>query len=424
MTERFVVLGLGPVRSEWFRRIARWAHDGSIGVQFVKCVSMSELMAHVRSDRSFSAAVVDAHATGVDRDTIDSMRASGVAVFIVDDASRRTSWLSIGAAVVLSDALTRDELSEALARHAKPVGDHATLPGDEPPAALADPSRADLSVVCGPGGTGASTIAMALSQAYGDDPSLGGMVLLVDAARRAELAMLHDAGDVVPGIQEAVELHRRARPRLDEVRAQTFSVRDRRYDLLLGIRRPHHWSTLRPRAVEALFDSLLRGWRAVIVDTDGDAESAQLGGSDDVEHRTGVMRTALALAARVVVVGTSTTKGIYSLGQHLHELVECGVPAGMLVPVINGAPRSPQQRAACARALADTGPPVPLATAGPLFVPHHRRLDAVVRDGGRLPEAIVSAVRGVRSIQPPPTRSMPAAPERIAPGALDLGEIA
>lgn len=421
MTERFVVLGLGPVRSEWFRRIARWAHDGSIGAQFVKCVSSADLIAHLRSERSYSAAILDASLPGVDRDTIDVVSSAGVAVLIVDD-HRRDDWLRLGATAVVASTLSRDELAEVLTRHARPVGDHVDLPGEVP--LVPTPGGADLTVVCGPGGTGASTVAMALGQAHGDDPSLGGMVLVIDAARRAELAMLHDAGDVVPGIQEAVELHRGARPRLDEVRQLTFSVRARRYDLLLGLRRPHHWAAIRPRAVDALFESLLRGWRAVVVDTDGDAEPAQLGGSEDVEHRNHLMRAALQHARRVLVVGHPSTKGVYSLGQLLNELVEAGVDPSLLIPVVNDAPRSPVQRAAIARALFALGPDQPLAVAAPLYVPHHRRLEASVRDGGRLPASVVDAVAGARSLPAAPRAEPQVEPERVRPGSLGLGEIA
>lgn len=425
MSERYVVLGLGPARSEWFRRIGRWAHDGSLAVQFVKCVSAADLLAHIRSARTFSAALLDAAAPGVDRDLIDAAGESGIAVFVVDD-TRRADWQQLGAAAVLSSALSRDELSEALSRLARPIGDHDTIPGEVPAVPVAAAARADVTVVCGPGGTGASTVAMALAQAAGDDPGLGGMVLLVDAARRAELAMLHDAGDVVPGIQEAVELHRVGRPRLEDVRAHTFAIAARRYDLLLGLRRPHHWAALRPRAVEALFDSLIRGWRAVIVDTDGDAESTELSGSDDVEHRTLLMRTATSVARRVVVVGRPSTKGLHSLAALLHELVECGVDPALLVPVINDAPRAPQQRAELGKALVRLGPDAALAVAGPVFLPHQRRLEAVTRGGGRLPRPLVDALAGIRRVG----RSRAATdvdadmggPRRIVPGSLGLAE--
>lgn len=427
MSDRFVVLGLGPVRSEWFRRIGRWAHDGSLAIQFVKCVSRSELHAHIESARSYSALLVDGSIPHLDRDLIEAAGAAGIAVLVVDDLPHRSDWIELGAAAVIASVVSRDELAEALSRHARPIGDHDALPGDVSSVPTSPAARADLTVVCGPGGTGASTVAMALAQACGDDPALGGMVLLVDAARRAELAMLHDAGDVVPGIQEVAELHRSSRPRLDEVRALTFGIPSRRYDLLIGLRRPHHWAALRPRAIEATFDSLVRGWRAVIVDTDGDAEPSHLGGSDDVEHRNTLMRTAANLARRVVVVGHGTTKGIHSLAQLLHELTECGIDPGLLVPVVNDAPRAPQQRAAITRALAELGPESALAAAGPIFVPHHRRLEAISRGGGRLPRAVVDPVGSLRAlgdIGDNPAVAGPREPQRVVPGTLGWSETA
>lgn len=415
--ERHVVLGLAPARSAWFRKVAQWAHDGSVALQFVKCVSLTELRAHLASARAFSAVLVDGSIRGVDRDLIDDARTAGAAVLVVDDGRRAEDWLALGAGAVLSPLLSRDELAEVVGRHAPPVEDLAEIPGELPAGPVVAGARADVTTVCGPGGTGASTIAIAAAQAQGDDPSLGGMVLLVDAARRAEQAMLHDAGDVVPGIQEVAESHRTGRPPLDAIRAATFSVPARRYDLLLGLRRPHHWASLRPRAVEATFDSLARAWRAVVVDTDGDAEGAALAGADEVERRNLLTRTAMQVARRVLVVGEPSPKGLYAMAQLAHELVEAGIGAAKLVPVVNRAPRSPIARATVSRALADLLGDLALATAGPTFVPEHRRVEAAIRDVTRLPQAVTGPVGDALALEPDRGRDVPA-PVRIEPGTL------
>ena len=60
-------------------------------------------------------------------------------------------------------------------------------------------------VIVGAGGSGTSTIAMALAQAWA---STGTDTVLVDGCRRADLAVYHDVGDVIPGLPELVELHR------------------------------------------------------------------------------------------------------------------------------------------------------------------------------------------------------------------------
>ncbi|MDQ1375241.1 MAG: hypothetical protein QOJ09_2579, partial [Actinomycetota bacterium] len=65
--ERYVVLGLGLPRSPWFSAVAHWATAGSIPIEFVKCVSVEDLGARLRSGRRFSALLVDAGMPGLDR---------------------------------------------------------------------------------------------------------------------------------------------------------------------------------------------------------------------------------------------------------------------------------------------------------------------------------------------------------------------
>ena len=105
--------------------------------------------------------------------------------------------------------------------------------------------------VTGSYGVGTSVLAMALAQALGDDARNTGQVVLADLALVADQAMLHGSPDIVPGVSELVEAHRSGRPDAAAVRATTFDVAGRGYDLLLGLRRRRDWAALRPRAVEA-----------------------------------------------------------------------------------------------------------------------------------------------------------------------------
>ncbi|MGI8793648.1 MAG: hypothetical protein ACR2H3_10805, partial [Acidimicrobiales bacterium] len=191
MTDRFIVLGLAPARAEWFRTLAKWANDGSARLQFVKCVSAAEVRANLRSNRTFSALIVDGWSSQVDRDLIDAARDRGVPTFVAGQPPGGTAWADLGAVEVLAVPLNRDDLHATLDRHASPVDPYLRLPQD--PTDPTPPDDAgDLTVVCGPGGTGASTVAIALAQAAASDPISAHGVVLVDGARRAELAMLHD----------------------------------------------------------------------------------------------------------------------------------------------------------------------------------------------------------------------------------------
>ena len=228
---------------------------------------------------------------------------------------------------------------------------------------------------------------MAVAQAAGADPANGGRVALVDASLDASLALLHDNGDVVPGLQELVELHRTARPDPEQVRASLWAYPDRGYDLLPGLRRHRDWTALRPRALEATLTSLRRTYATVVADADADLEGEAETGSLDVEDRNGCARLLTTTADVVVVTGGDGVVGLHRLVRNLAELVGHGVDPERLLPVVNRAPRSPHRRSELARAIAVLlGELAPgTATVSPLMVPHRRDLDAIQLDGSPLP---------------------------------------
>ncbi|MGH7644302.1 MAG: hypothetical protein ACREMR_01825, partial [Gemmatimonadales bacterium] len=330
--ERFVLLGLAPARSEWFREVAGWATAAAIPAAFVKCVSAAELRARLASGRLFSAALLDARLPAADRDLMAAVREAGCVPIVVGDGRGR-DWLGLGACAVLPATLTADDLVEALYRHAAMVRSGAAVPTIASPLAPARPP-APLVAVCGPGGTGASAVAIALAQglaaAAHDLP-----VLLADLCLRADQAMLHDARDVVPGVQELVELHRGGRPTVADVHAQTFQVTERGYRLLLGLRRARHWAGLRPRAFEAALTSLRQAFDAVVCDVEGDLEGEAAGGSIDVEERNLMARAAASQAHGVFAVGRADLSGLHGLVRLVGDLVDHGVPPERIVPVLN-----------------------------------------------------------------------------------------
>ena len=92
---------------------------------------------------------------------------------------------------------------------ARPIARHDDLPAasdqSEPASA---PWRGRSVAVTGSGGIGRSTLAMALAAGLAADPRDAGLVVLTDLALHAEQALLHDAGDVVPGVVELVDAYR------------------------------------------------------------------------------------------------------------------------------------------------------------------------------------------------------------------------
>jgi hypothetical protein len=227
---------------------------------------------------------------------------------------------------------------------------------------------------------------MALAQGLGADVRNGGRVVLADLARRADQALLHDAGDVVPGVQELTEAHRQGSLAPEEIRAFTYVVSGRGYHLLLGLRHARDWVAIRPRAFEAALAGVRGAYRVVVCDCDADVEGEADGGSIDVEERNTMSRTAARGADAVFAVGHPGVKGLHSLITVIGDLLTFGVPAAAIVPVINRAPRSQRSRAELAGALRDLLPPQeePLS---PVWLPE-RNVDDAVRDQVRLPGAL------------------------------------
>lgn len=435
-SERFVVLGLARARSDWFRNLGHWATSGALPAELVKCLSAEEVRARLAAGRPFSALVADAGLPAVDRDLIGTARSTGCATLVVDDGRTRRDWLGLGAAGLLAPTFGRDELLAALTTHARPIARGEARSGDlgaAAPAPAAAAWRCPVAVLTGPGGTGVSTAAIALAQALGDDVRHAGLVCLADLRLHAEQAMLHDARDVLPSIQELVDAHRAGQPSADEVRAQAFHVVERNYHLLLGLRQARFWAALRRRAFEATFDSLQRSYRVVVCDTDPDVEGEDEGGSVDVEERHVMARTAMDRADVVFAVGLPSMKGVHALVRVVAELLAHGVGPRRMVPVFNCGPRSPRARAGLASTLAELlAPAVGRAApdsveglAAPLFLPE-RKVDGDLHDGARLPAALGAPLAGAfaavldRASAGQAGAMVPAArgPERVRPGSL------
>jgi len=303
------------------------------------------------------------------------------------------------------------------------VGRADELGVDDAPRIAPGAWRAPLVAVSGPGGTGASTVAMALAQGLGSDPRHGGLVLLADLALHADQALLHDAGDVVPGVQELVEAHRAGELLVHDVRALTFAVPDRHYQLLLGLRRHRDWATVRPRAFAAALDNVRRAYKVAVADCSPDLEGEDDCGSIDVEERNTMARTAVGMADVLVIVGLPGPKGLHRMVRLVHAATSLGVEPGCVLPVLNRAPRSPRARSELTRAFAELSAPLtvgrsPFAPLLPLG--ERRHLDDVSRDVVRLPASLMQPITDAVGVLLDRARAEPVAraPTRVRPGSL------
>lgn len=394
--ERYVALGLAPVRTPWFTEVARWSTSAALPLEFVKCLSRDEAVARLTSGRLWSALVVAGTHPGLDRDLLALAAHAGCAVLVVDDPRLQRDWLALGANVVLSDDFGPAELTQALEHHARPVHDPTARPA--PAVEHPSPWRGSLVALVGPGGTGCSTLALALTQALAADARHRGLVLLADLARRADQALLHDARHLVPALPELVDAHRAGTPEPAEIHRLTHDVTAHGYRLLLGLRRPHEWAALRPRALHAALDTLVATHRVVIADTDADLEGEADCGSVEVEERNLVARTIAARADLILVVGRPGLTGIHGLCLTIGELIGHGVPAERVQPVVNRAGRPPRARAETTRTVADLvarTTPGAATLPNPIYLGERRGLDDILLDRRPLPDGLGATLRDV-----------------------------
>lgn len=446
---RYAVLGLAPARAAWLRELAQWANSSSLPVALVKCVSAEEVRAWLAGPRRFSAVLVDGSHPGLERDLLGAGRDAGCALIVVDERRATRDWRDIGADAVLTGPLERGALLGALGEHGRPVEDAAAVEppteGREPPAR--PPAEAALLVgVCGPGGTGASTVAMAAAQGLaaalerdtgarrGRGPRRSRLspnawaaragVLLADLNRRGDQAVLHESQDLSPGIQELVEAHRTAALAPAEVVAGTFDVAERGYHLLLGLRRPAAWSAIRPRAFDAALASLCGAYRIVVCDLGPDLEGEADAGSRDVQERNHMSRRTLSCADLSLVVGCPGPKGLHSLAGLLADLLGLGVAPERIVPVVNRCSRRQAGRAAraeTAAALRELLGETADAMAPTLHIAE-QALDERAPQPARLPSGLASplaaAVRSAAERAGRHPGAMPERPQPVEPGSL------
>lgn len=424
---RFVVIALARPRTSWFAQVAKWSNGASIPVEYLKCLGAHEVRARLASGRAVSAALIDVGAAGLDRDLVDELTDQGCAVIVVGDERSGRDWEQLGATAALPVDFGPAELMECLDENATAYDGGALVCSDvdEPPDPHAEGPgawRGRLIAVCGGSGGGSSTVAMSVAQGLSQSAVNTDSVVLADLTNRGDLAMYHDARDVVPGLQELVESHRGVRPPALTVAQMLFDIDERGYRLLLGLRRRRDWTTLRSRALEAALDSLRRSARWVVCDIDADFDGEAETGSVDLEDRHLASRTAAGAADLVMVVGDASLKGTLDLIRVLGELRRFGVAPERVIPVVNRAPRSPRSRAEFTDAMVGLADGATVAC--PVFLPERRGLDDIHRHAARLPAALVTPV--TRAVQAAAERlaqhshTPDLEPERIVPGSLGI----
>ena len=168
--------------------------------------------------------------------------------------------------------------------------------------------------------------------------------------------------------------------------AITFDVVERRYHLLLGLRRHRDWTALRPRAFEAALDACAAATASSSPTSTPTSRARTSAGRSTSRSATswparsspgptrGGRRAAAHEGPARARARSSTTS---SSRRRPHRIVA----------VVNRAPRSPRARAELTHTLAELTTPITRRAKAPppLFLPDRKRLDDAIRDGARLP---------------------------------------
>ena len=395
--EHFVVLGAARPRTPWLTDVGQWSTSSTLPIEFIRCVSVDEVRARLMSDRRHSAVLLGEDCTGVDRDILETARDAKCAPIIIADGKPRREWQSLGAASVITRPFTPDELLVALREHALGI---ERRPFRRSPAVVREERpNGHLITVLGAGGTGTSTLAMAIAGqlANGDLDLRSGStesIALIDASLNGDQARLHDLGDVVPGLPELVDLHRMSNPTDDDVRQHCWFSPRHGYDVLPGLRRHRDWTILRRRATVAALSSLRHTFDVVVADTDADLEGEAQTGSIDIEDRNVLARELVQTADLIVLTARAGVAGTSRSIQILRDLIELDVDPRRILLVILGAPRSTRRRSELTRTIttlvAEVFPDHSIPV--PVMIPSRRDLEPVFHDGAPPPRSLLGSI--------------------------------
>jgi hypothetical protein len=308
---RYVLLLLASPDAPWVGRLQRRLAAVAWPAELIHCGQPHEARARLTSGRKHSALVIAA-GTPLDPDLADAAEAAGVPVIAFrTDAGR----LDLGQA------------------HPVPWGDRlppwlGLLLGTATGPAC---HQGQLVGLCGPGGTGASVVAMAMAQGLAPANDL----VLADFARRSHQALLHRVAAGAAGLLDLVGRLRGRCLSSREVRAATVAVDGQPYRLLPGPWRPHHWTAVDSRTFDVALQALRTAFELVIADITGDFDGEAETGSLEVEERNHPSRQVALAADLVVLVGGAGVTARHATADTDERLRALGVESSRILTCTN-----------------------------------------------------------------------------------------
>lgn len=321
------LIAYAPARSPWSTRCARWAAGARIPFAYLRCVTLSALVDELAQGKPH-AVLVDARACTqqVVAATIDA----GVSLIGVGGDVEE-------AMAHLPETFRREELLHVLVSLQHDVTPLPTV-GTQPSC-----GRRRLVAVIGSGGAGTSTVAGVLAQGLS---GAGEPVLLADLCRNASQAVLHDVKHRIDGVMEMAAVADHPQANGNGAYLPLVGVAARGYDLVLGMRQPLQWVSLRADRARRVIATLRDGEGWLVCDVDADLDTQQDTGSVGVGDRHRFTTDVLAYADVVVVVTDASLMGVFRGVELCAAVAQACSETVPIVAVINRVRRSDALRPA------------------------------------------------------------------------------
>ncbi|MGZ8743192.1 MAG: AAA family ATPase [Nocardioides sp.] len=295
-----------------------------------RCVDRHDLVATARTGLA-RAAVVSAQLPGLDADTVDTLRRSGVDVVVV---------LPEGADEQAADRMRRLAPHRVVGADLDDLVEALVETGTEPqPTAgvtvLDDPQPQDagrLLVVWGPAGApGRTTVATALAA---EAAHRGSSVFLVDADPYGGAVAQHlGVLDQVSGLLAAARSANAGRLDAVTLAGIARAVGPDGLRVLTGLPRPDRWPEVRATAFEDVLDAAVSLADLVVVDVGFSLEHDAADPFGTAPQRNQTTLAALERADRLLVVGAADPVGLARLARGLVDVHDRfpGSPAHVVV---------------------------------------------------------------------------------------------
>lgn len=288
-----------------------------------RCVDLPDLLAVAGTGRG-DVALVDGELAGFDATAVHQLHQAGLGVLVcAGDPSSAERARNLGSVGVVGPGHGDWPGVVRGAVPTRPTPDEVAPPEvleDGPPAPR---SAGEVVVVWGSGGApGRTTVAVGLASAAAA-PARPSMLVDVDPAG-GTVAQHLGLLDEVSGVLAAARLANQGRLDADRMTACLRTVAPRRggaLEVLTGFPRPDRWSDLRPGALDDLV-ALLRPRGPVVLDAGSGLAGEAEPGLAGRRTREDLVREAVELADRLVVVGTADPVGLTRLSRSLVGLAE------------------------------------------------------------------------------------------------------